>query len=185
MPLDWETIASISFGGAITVLTSLSAVAFKEWVDRRRERRTEDAELRAAARRAWAEIRHGCTYFAISAFNGQWATTGAAVATVLTDEDARLLSRDAGVWQDVYETLHAFALALDARASSPDQTIPENARPLVFAAVSISLQTARALYVLGGFEGRPAADDADFLRELFGDKADEFIALCNDMGTEE
>ncbi len=183
MALDGGTIASIAFGGAITVLTTLSGVAFKEWVDRRREARADDAELKAAARRAWSLVSNGSAYFAISAFYGQWATTGSAVATTLPIEDARLLSREEAAWQAMHNALQAFTLALDARAASPDKAIPEQSKALVFAAVTTSMKAARTLADLGGLTDQPETTDEDaaFLRKLFGDQAEDFIAMTDQL----
>jgi hypothetical protein len=171
MALDWGTVGSIAFGGAITVLTSVAGVSFKEWIDRRREARVDDVEFRAAARRTWGKIALATSYFAISDFYGRWATTGASsIPTELSERDSALLSRDAELWNSVQHALMVFVLALDARSASPDQAIPENSRPLVRSAIALAGKAARRLADVDD----PIVTDDDIvgdaiLRELFGD----------------
>lgn len=171
MALDGGTIASIAFGGAVTAITSVGTIAAKEWVDRRRERRNADAELRAAARRAWARIAPGCVYFGICEFYGQWALHGAdAIPTTLPDDEARVLSGDADLWYSVQNALVAYALALDARAMSDDRAVSDQAKAAVRAAILSGREASARLTALSGFE--PQSSD-DVLDRLFND--DEWL----------
>jgi hypothetical protein len=169
--LDGGTIASIAFGGAITAVTSVGTIAVKEWVDRRRERRNADADLKAAARRAWARIAPGSLYFGICEFYGQWGLHGAdSIATALPDDDARILSGDADLWCSVQNALMSYALALDARAMSEDRAVSDQARAAVRAAILAGRDATARLTALSGFEPQ-SSDDA--LDRLFND--DEWL----------